>query len=283
MPESVFKEHLQRQIKMIKKKLNPKLSQKEDSLLKKDFLRRVLYIGLCMIPIFLFASETGTYRLVPLPFFLVGMWNLLMIIGFSQDIVDAFFPPKVQFEKTTKPFDKFAYYFSSILFFVGLLSLLFEIRNFDNTIHGTRLFWSAGATGIGLAILLTVILKITNPSIYFESKRRYTVHFGLFVGFFLLMAFVAGFTNHHFAENKKICKRYTIERKGTSGSKSKEYFIELLVGQEMEERFSIQKSKFDSFSEGETIELCMVTGKLGFEFVTDFNKLENGIVSTNGK
>lgn len=260
---------------MIQKKTNSKSPQNKYSLIRKDFYKRLIYIVLCVIPIFLFANETGTYRLVPLPFFLLGMWNLIMIVQFSQSIIDDFFPPKIKFERTAKTFDKFAYYFSSTLFFVGLISLIFEIRNFDNTIHGTKLFWTAGGIGISLAILITYILKTTNPSIYFESKRRYTVHFGLFIGLFLLTTSIAGFTNHYFADGNKICKKYTIKRKGISGSKTKEYFINLKLEDNSEERFTITKSKFDNFNEGEEIELCIFRGKFGFDYVTEFNKLTN--------
>lgn len=125
---------------MKKKKPNLKLKVNETSYFKKDFYKRLLYIGLCIIPIFILVDEKGTYGLVILPFFLIGMWNLIMIIRLSQNIIDAFFPPKTQFEKTVKPFDKSIYYFSSILFLFGLISQMLEIRNFDNTIHGAKLF-----------------------------------------------------------------------------------------------------------------------------------------------
>ncbi|OUL63222.1 hypothetical protein [Flavobacterium sp. AJR] len=243
--------------------------------IRKEFYRRFLYIGLCIIPIFLFGDEKGTFRLVPLPFFLVGMYNLLLIVSFSQLIIDDFFPPKIAFEKTAKPFDKFIYYFSSALFFASLVFLLFEIRKIDNTINGTQLFWRAGFAGIALAILLTIILKITNPSVYFESKRRYTVHFGLFVGLFLFTAASTSFINHFYATTDKSCKNYTIIRKGTSGSRNKEHFIHIITENNTEERFSIKKALHEELTEGGEIELCMVKGKLGYDYVTGFNKIKN--------
>ncbi|MEO5967754.1 MAG: hypothetical protein ABIP69_05805 [Ferruginibacter sp.] len=203
------------------------------------------------------------------------MWNLVMIIGLSESIINEFFPPKTRFEKTVKPFDKFVYYFSSVLFFIGLLSIIFEIKKFDNTIHGTTLFWTAGFIGIVLAIILTTILKFTNPSVYYESRRRYTVHFGLLIGMFLVTISITGFINHYFANKEKICKNYIIIRKGISGGRGKEYFINLKLGSNNEERFSIGKTRFDNFNEGEEIELCMVKGKFGFDYVTDFNKIKN--------
>jgi hypothetical protein len=255
------------------KKSKNKSKRTENSYFKKDFYKRLLYIGLCIIPIIFLGNEKGTFRFILLPFFLIGMWNLIMIISLSQEIIDEFFPPKIRYEKETKPFDKFMYYFSSILFFVGLIGQIFEIRKFDNTINGTKLFWTAGTIGIIIAILLTAILKIKFPSVYYESKRRYTVHFGLFLGLFLITTAMTGFINHYFADNIKTCKKYIIKKKGTSGGRSTEYFIHLVTNSNNDERFSIGKTRYDNFNEGEEIELCVVKGKFGYDYVTEFNKI----------
>ncbi|MGH2667191.1 hypothetical protein [Flavobacterium sp.] len=257
-----------------KKKYKNTTPKNESSETKKNFYKRLLYIALCAVPIYLFASEKGTFRLVPLPFFLIGMYQLLILTQSSQFIVDAFFPPKVAYEKTSKPFDRFMYRFASGLFGTGLIALLFEVRKIDNTINGTSLFWTSGLVGIGLAVLLTVLLKRTNPSVYDESRRRYTVHFGLFVGLFLLSAAGGSFINHFFADENENCASYTLLRKGISGSRSKEHFIFLLLQNNNEERFSIDESLYDKSREGGKIELCTIKGQLGFECVTDFNAIE---------
>ena len=260
---------------MLQKKPIAKPNNNKNSLLRKDFYKRLFYIGLCIIPIYLFGNDTGTFRLVPLPFFLIAGYHLMIIIKLSQTIIDDFFPPKTLFEKTSIPLDTFVYYFASTLFFVGLVALLIEIKFFENTIRGTNLFWKGGGIGVALAILFTLVLKVTNPSIYFESKRRYTVHFGLFVGLFLLSAATAGFINHYYANQNIFCKSYGITRKDISnGRRSTEYFIYVKFTDTYEERFSIGQKRYENFNEGEQIELCMIKGKLGYDYVKDFNKLE---------
>ncbi|SHF73031.1 hypothetical protein SAMN05444377_11727 [Flavobacterium fontis] len=252
-------------------KLKKQNKTNQTSEIRKDFYKKLLYIGLCILPILLFADNKGVFRLVPLPFFLFGMYQLIQIIGQSQLIIDDFFPPKTHYEMTTKPFDHFVYYFSSTLFIVGLIGLMFEIRKFDNTINGIKLFWTAGLVGVLIAIILTVILKTGFPSVYYESKRRYTVHFGLFVGLFLLSTAVAGFVNHHFADQSTFYKKYAIIRKSTSSGRSTEYFFFLIMDNK-EERFSVGKTRYHNFEEGEQIELCMQKGKFGFDYVTEFKK-----------
>ena len=258
---------------MSKKKFNKPTQTNQTSEIRKNFYKRLSYIGLCIIPIVLLANHNGTFRLVSLPFFLTGMYQLILIIGLSQQIVDDFFPPKILYEKTTKPIDKFLYYFAYTLFFIGLILIIFEIREFDNTINGTRLFWVAGLVGIGLAVILTILLKLFQPGVYFESKRRYTVHVGLFIGLFLISTAITGFINHHFADAKTFCKSYPIKRKSTSSGRSTEYFFFLTMDNNNEERFSVGKSQYENFEEGEQIELCMQKGKFGFEYVTKFNKV----------
>lgn len=258
-------------------KKNKNLTQKnETSEIRKDFYKRLVFILLCVIPIYFFANEKGTFRLVPLPFFLIGMYQLILLVQSSQFIIDDFFPPKIANEKIVKPFDKLIYYLALTLFGVSLVFLIFEINKIDNTINGIKLFWQSFIIGICLAIIITLILKSTNPSVYYESKRRYTVYFGLFIGLSLLLPASGSFINHYFAEKNKKCKSYKILRKGNSnGRRSTEYFIYLSVENENEERFSIRKSLYDELKENEKIELCLIKGKLGFEYVTDFNKIEN--------
>ncbi|MBW4362742.1 hypothetical protein [Flavobacterium taihuense] len=257
---------------MSNKKLSKPFRFNQNSEIRRDFYKRLLYIGICIIPIIIFADNKDEFRLVPLPFFLFAMYQLLQIIALSQLIIDDFFPPKIVSERKTKPFDKFVYYFSNTLFFVGLLSQIFEIRKFDNTINGTKLFWIAGCVGITFAIILTVILKTKFPSVYYESKRRYTVHFGLFIGLFLFTSASTGFVNHSFSDGIKTYKNYKIQRKGKSGGRTTEYFIYLSINNN-DERFSIGKTRYDRFKEGDEIELCTIKGKFGFEYVTEFNKL----------
>lgn len=255
------------------KKIINRTERAETSAIRKDFYKRLFYITLCIIPIVFFADNKGAFRLVPLPFFLFGMYQIIQIIGLSQLIIDDFFPPKTFFEKKVKPFDKFIYYFSSTIFFIGLLFLIFEIRNFDNTINGTKLFWTSGLAGIVIASILTLILKLITPSVYYESKRRYTVHLGLFIGLFLTSTSVAGFVNHHYAYPTIFRKIYKIERKSTSSGKSTEYFFFLKMDNDIEERFSVGKTRYNTFEEGEEIELGILKGKLGFDYVTEFKKI----------
>ena len=62
--------------------------------IRKDFFRRLAFIGLAIIPIILLSEEKGPTRFIALGAFVFGMYHLIMIVTFSQSIVDDFFPPK---------------------------------------------------------------------------------------------------------------------------------------------------------------------------------------------
>jgi hypothetical protein len=236
---------------------------------RKDFYKRLLYIGLCAIPIALFARDTGTYRLVPLPFFIVAMYNLIVIVQSSQQIIDDFFPPKTFQEKTPRPFNKFMYRFATGWFFAGLVCLIFGILTFDNTLNGISLFWRSGGVGIGIAALVTIVLKRLAPGVYYESNRRYSVHAGLFLGFFMVTASAGGFINHYFA-GEEYCKTYIVKSKSISGGRHTAHYIKLVINGN-EERFDVGRERYDAFESGEPIQLCMLKGRLGYDYVTAFN------------
>jgi len=245
---------------------------KEISDIRKDFYKRIFYIQLCLIPIVLFFDYDGAYRLIHLPFILFGVYQLIMIIRRSQLIIDDFFHPKTSQKKKHTTFEKFIYYFSSTLLFIGLWFLIFEINNFDNTINGLQLFWTAGLIGVGIAIIMTIILKLTKPEIYNKSKLRNTVHIGLFGGLFLLSAALLGFINHHFAYPKTYCIKYILEKKSIDGEgDSFFFFIRMRNGKV--ERFTVWEEKYYDFVAGEEILLCMYKGKLGFYYVNNFIKI----------
>lgn len=189
----------------------------------------------------------------------------------SKDIVDDFFPPKTDHETKTKSFDKFMYYFGMTLFLVGLVFEIFEIRIVDNTLNGSALFWRSAFVGIAIATVLTIILKLAKSTVYDESSRRYSVHFGLFLGFFIFTPAAASFINHYYADKTEECKIYNIVRKST-GPKDDASWIYLKVSNNSEERFDVRPELYDRVSEGGQVKLCTKKGKLGYDFVSAFKR-----------
>ena len=168
-----------------------------------------------------------------------------------------------------KAFDNLVYRFATILFFAGMVFELFEIRRIDNTIGGTKLFWICGFVGVLIAGVVTAILKLKSPSVYFESSRRYTVHFGLFIGFFLITPATGSFVNHYFSDNKSDCREYEVIRKSTGGRRDRSSWLFLKINGG-EERFDVKRDFWNDATEGGLVTLCTRKGKLGYDVVEEF-------------
>jgi hypothetical protein len=241
--------------------------------IKKTFLKRIFFIALGLSPILLLAHEKGLLRFIVAIGVIFSLWQCILLIYSSQLIVDNFFPPKISTEKEVKPFNKFIFLFSNYFFGASLIFMLFEIRNFENTILGTQLFWKSGLLGILLALLTTVIIKKTNPSVFHVSSRRFAVYSALFIGFFLFTASLGCFINHFFSDKSIVCKGYEIIRKSKGGKRNNESRLFLKIGNNSEERFAVTDRIYDLAHIGEEIQLCTKKGKLGYEFVMEFKTM----------
>ena len=234
----------------------------------KTFCKRLLYIGICLLPIIVFVGSKGNIRFISFPFILIVIYQLIMIIALSLHMIEEFFPSKFAESDKSTPFGRVIF----ALFSVAAICMLFASTNGDNTINGTKLLWNASIIGIGVAITLTITLKVIKPFAYFVSNANYIC---LFFGLFFLTTALFCFINYHYADNEKVyCKTYTIIRKGNYRDGGD--FIEVKLDDNTDKRFSIGKKRNNSFKVGETVEVRIVKGLFSFDFATDFNKIDNG-------
>lgn len=243
--------------------------------IRKEFVKRLSYIGLAVTVAVTQAliNDSKSYRYISIAVIYFVLFHFIQIITKSQLIIDDFFPPKARGESTTKPFDKFMYRFVTAFFFVGLLFEIFEIRRIDNTIGGSKFFWTHALTGVLIAASTTAILKLKSPSVYFESSRRFSVHFGLFVGFFLIVPATASFINHYFSDSRIDCKEYRIVRKSTLGKRNESSWLFLQINGRAE-RFYVSRNLWQSVTDGGLVVLCTKKGQLGYDFVEEFKTVD---------
>ena len=243
--------------------------------IRREFLRRLGYIGLAVAIAITqtLINDSKPYRYISVAVIFFVLFHFIQIVTKSQIIIDDFFPPKTLGESTTKPFDKFMYRFATAFFFVGLVFEIFEIRRMDNTIDGSKFFWTYALTGVLIAVVTTAILKLKSPSVYYESSRRFSIHFGLFVGFFLIVPATASFINHYFSDSRIECKEYKIVRKSTGGKRDESSWLFLKI-KGHEERFDVSRNLWNSVNEGGLVVLCTQKGQLGYDFVEEFKTVD---------
>ncbi|MBL7998919.1 MAG: hypothetical protein JNL32_09820 [Candidatus Kapabacteria bacterium] len=170
-------------------------------------------------------------------------------------------------------FEKFIYYFSLGLYFLGNILIIFEIDIIDNTVHGTELFWQSAFVGLAIATVITVILKLIKPSVY-ENKAS-SVHFGFYLGFCLLIPTMASFVNHTYADIDLNYRAYDINSKGTD-SRNRNFWLHLKLDDNSEEQFVVKRNLYNKVSGGDQIILCLRKGRLGYYVVEDLKTLNEG-------
>ncbi len=268
---------MKRDFKFPKKKelKTPRLIGEEP---KKNFYKHLGYFGLSLLGLFLLRNANPPHSYVALMFFLSAGFQLRILILNSNLIIDSFFPPKNYHEKSQKPFDKFIFYFANAFFFSSLCALLFEIRQFGNTLNASSFFWKSGGIGLLVAFCITIILLKFRPSVYYNSQRRFAVHGGLFLGFFLIAPAIASYVNHAYADEKTVCKDLSVLQKKESKDRKRnrmDYYIYLNINSTEEERFEIKKALYNEIAVGDLVEVCTQRGKLGYQYVTEITTKQN--------
>ena len=186
-----------------------------------------------------------------------------------QLCIDVFLPAEIHYDKGIAYADKLVYYGTHVLFFSGIVFMLFEVTSIDNTIHGMRLAGYACFAGILIAAVLILILKKTNPAILYERKMRTNLVGALVLGCIFVSAAVASFINHRFPEEHQNCRSYSIEEKARNTRRGG-CWLYLEVGDGGKERFEVTYDLYNSVKEGGPVVLCTRKGALGFDFVTEF-------------
>ncbi len=256
----------------MKKDNNRKSKKLRISYVRAEFYKHLKFLLFGVIPILIVWEQEGPAKLIGFAGFLFSIYHLVIIIYMSQFIVDDFFPPKTVFESKSKLCDKIIYALVMILFFVTLIFLIFEIKIMENTINSMTMFWQSALIGIGIATLITVLLKYFFPSVYYESSRRFTVHSGLFLSLFFLTPASASYINYKQAEVRTKCAEYEIVEK-SKGPKKKNSWLFIKLNATTIERFNVGRTFFDKVKEGEKIQMCTREGKFGYDVVVEFKTL----------
>jgi hypothetical protein len=237
--------------------------------IRQQVILRTLFIIFIVIPAILYNSENKLVIAIEVIFLLYGLYQFIRLAYQFQEFIDDLYPLKISKTAKVKPFDKVEYNFSITLFFVAMVFQISISWWTENTIFGMKLFWQSLIIGVLIAIITTILLKWKHPSIYQESNRRISVHFGLFLGFAFFLPALAIFINHIFADKVANCKIYKIDHlsKGGKGNRTSYIYI-AMEGQE--QRFKIKSALYYELSSKTEVRLCSRQGKLGYEFVEEF-------------
>lgn len=243
---------------------------------KKEIINHSIQILIGILVIIPLFNEKSWLRFIALGGFLLIIANIIWFVKNSEEILYYIFPSKSIRENKQKFKDKIWGHISMVLFFSGTIFLIFQMGNIENTIEESSFWKNFGLIGFSLSLLFILLLYKIQPSIFYESGRRYSVIFGFVLGLTSLTISTTSFLNKKYAETKITESKYTIERKSTGGKKNRSHWIFININ-ESEKRFELKPELWNQLNAGDKVLLKLQKGYFDFEFVTEIKPTANTV------
>jgi glucan phosphoethanolaminetransferase (alkaline phosphatase superfamily) len=228
---------------------------------------------LVIIPLF---NEESWLRFIALGGFILILVNLIWFVINSEKILYQLFPTKSFRETEPNPKDKIWSHISMVLFFCGLIFLIFQMNNIENIIEEKSFWKNFGLLGFSIGLLGLFFLYRIRPSVFSDSGRRYSVVFGFILGVTGLTISTSSYLNKKHSNKEIIHSEYTIERKSTGGKKNKSHWVFIKI-RESEKRFKIKPKLWNELKIGEKVLIKTQMGKFDYEFVTEIKPTANTV------
>lgn len=238
--------------------------------IRNHFLQILVGI-LIIIPLF---NEESLLRFIALGGFILIFVNLIWFVLNSEKILYQLFPTKTFRETKPNSKDKIWGYISMVLFFCGLIFLMFQMNNIENIIEEKSFWKNFGLLGFSIGLLGLLFLYKVRPSIFRESGRRYSVVLGFILGLTALTISTTSYLNKKNAKKEIIKSEYIIERKSTGGKNNRSHWIFIKI-RESERRFEIKPQLWNELKIGEKVLIKTQIGKFEYEFVTEIKPTAN--------
>ena len=157
---------------------------------------------------------------------------------------------------------------------IGVCSVFFVARDFEQTIGGYDLFWKLSFFSLIIIILCVLIL---NKFYNFKNEKRFYNLLSVSICFFLLTPNIGIFINKHISIEKERKQEIEINYKyinpQSRGSDTYEIFIK--TDYDKNERLDIKKEFYESISNNQIVVLTLGKGILGYNYVKKIEKIDN--------
>ncbi|EOG6905665.1 hypothetical protein ACLH3R_002289 [Flavobacterium psychrophilum] len=157
---------------------------------------------------------------------------------------------------------------------IGVVSILFVIRDFEQTIGGYILFWKLSYLSLTFSILCVFIL---NSFYNFRNEKRFYNILSISICFFLLIPNIGIFINKHISTEKERIQEIKINYKKINpqarGNDSYEIF--LLTEYDKNERLDIKKEFYETITDDQIVALTLSKGILGYNYVKNIKKIDS--------
>jgi len=241
---------------------------------KKQIRNHSIFILIGILIITIFGNDKSWLRYFNVVAILIILRSLIWFISNSEEFLFYLFPTKTIREKNVKLKDKIWSHISMVLFFSGLAFLIFQMNDIENIIEELSFWKNFGLLGFSLSIICLVFLYKTQPSVFSESGRRYSVVFGFILGLTSLTISTTSFLNKNNAEIEIVESKATIKRKSTGGSNNKSLWVFIKI-RESERRFEIKPELWNELKVGDRVLIKLQKGYFEYDFVTEIKPTAN--------
>tara|TARA_R110001606_G_scaffold394244_1_gene564964 strand:+ start:1185 stop:1937 length:753 start_codon:yes stop_codon:yes gene_type:complete len=243
---------------------------------KKQIRNNSILILIGILIIIVFGNEKSWLRYFNILAILLILRSLIWFIANSEKFLFYLFPTKTIREKKPKFKDKIWSHISMILFFSGLIFLIFQMGNIENIIEEKSFWKNYGFLGFGFSLISIFFLYKFQPSIFSESGRRYSVIFGFILGLTSLTISTSSYLNKKNAEKEIIQTEFTVNRKSTGGKKNRSHWIFIKI-KESERRFEIKPNLWNKIKVGDRVLLKIQKGHFEYNFVNEIKPTANTV------
>lgn len=238
----------------------------------------LILIGVLIIIIF--GNEKSWLRYFNVLAIFIILRGFIWFVSNSEELLFYIFPTKTIREKNAKFKDKIWSHISMVLFFSGLVFLIFQMNNIENIIEEMTFWKNFALLGFSFGLTCLIFLYKFQSSVFNESGRRYSVVFGFILGLTALTISTSSFLNKKNAEKEIIESKFTINRKSTGGKKNRSHWIFIKIN-ESEKRFEIKPKLWNELKNGDEVLLKIQKGSFEYKFVNEIKAYSQHAYKTN--
>ena len=240
---------------------------------KKQIRNHSIFILIGVLIIIIFGNEKSWLRYFNVLAIFIILRGFIWFVLISEKLLFYIFPTKTIREKNAKFKDQIWSHISMVLFFSGLVFLIFQMNNIENIIEESSFWKKFGFLGFSFSLICLFFLYKIQPSVFSESGRRYSVIFGFILGLTSLTISTTSFLNKKNAEIEIVRTEFTINRKSKKNS-SHWIFIKI---KESERRFEIKPILWNKLKVGDRVLLELQKGHFEYDFVNEIKPTANTV------
>lgn len=164
-------------------------------------------------------------------------------------------------KKSIKTLNEFISYFAiGSLVFLGI-----GLKNIDNYLDWLTFPAALCFTGTIFGVIVYFIISYFIPNTRtYKNAKGIGILFPLTFGFALVFFGLGSIFNESLNQNSE-CKEYSIDNLGVSGSRPRVHYVFIRNGNKTE-RVSFGSDIYKTQTTGGNINLCIITGRLGFQY-----------------